>query len=167
MESGAEGRLDAAAFLGAWRRFDADGKWGQHGGSWLRGAWVPVPVGAVQGSARAVGRRVRRAGCPSGTGCGSVQCGCLGCCAWGRVFADMSELHPHKVLQVFSSLPLPPYHEYRSCKSPFSPQKFCLFITSVFHLLFSLLVPVCGFIFVSEKFSVRKTPKLCPALTEK
>ncbi|NXP89672.1 SEGN protein, partial [Passerina amoena] len=26
--SGADGRLDAAAFLGAWRRFDADGKWG-------------------------------------------------------------------------------------------------------------------------------------------
>ncbi|NXR75224.1 SEGN protein, partial [Pycnonotus jocosus] len=33
---GADGRLDAAAFLGAWRRFDADGKWGQAWGSGLR-----------------------------------------------------------------------------------------------------------------------------------
>lgn len=33
MESGAERRLDAAAFLGAWRRFDADGKWGEAWGA--------------------------------------------------------------------------------------------------------------------------------------
>lgn len=37
MESGAAARLDAAAFLGAWRRFDADGKFFGEGGTRVGG----------------------------------------------------------------------------------------------------------------------------------
>lgn len=96
-------------------------------------------------------------------------CVCVCVSAWDAAHgSNMSKLYPHKVLQVFS---LPPHCDYRSCKSPFSPQKFCLFIASLFRLLLSLLAQVWGFIFVSEKFSVGKAPKgalqLYPALPQK
>lgn len=45
MESGAVRRLDAAAFLGAWRRFDADGKWERGAG----GAGRALPGGSTCG----------------------------------------------------------------------------------------------------------------------
>lgn len=40
MESGTDRRLDAAAFLGAWRRCDADGKWETRVGGTRRGTRV-------------------------------------------------------------------------------------------------------------------------------
>ncbi|NWW32260.1 SEGN protein, partial [Panurus biarmicus] len=44
--SGTDGRLDAAAFLGAWRRFDTDGKWGH---AWGEPAEGCVDNGYIEG----------------------------------------------------------------------------------------------------------------------
>ncbi|XP_058687107.1 secretagogin [Poecile atricapillus] len=109
MESGADGRLDAAAFLGAWRRFDADGKWGHAWGEPAEGCVGAGPAGCHVGLCPGRGE----AGPP---GWVPVRmCGWVG--AWDAAHgADVSELYPREVLQVFSSPPLSPHHEYHSSR---------------------------------------------------
>ncbi|XP_041332654.1 secretagogin [Pyrgilauda ruficollis] len=101
MESGADGRLDAAAFLGAWRRFDADGKWGHAWGAPAEGCVGAGPAGCRAGVCPCRGERDRRGGCGVG--------------AWDAAHGiDISELYTHEVLPVFLSPPRPPHHEYHS-----------------------------------------------------
>lgn len=126
MESGTDRRLDAAAFLGAWRRCDADGKWETRVGGTRRGTRVGDGTPTQGVSAGWVPLR----GCPGGWVLCAWVLGWVGdaewvltrggaggrppgwVAVWARVRrgapADASKIHLHGVLRVFRSPTLPP-----------------------------------------------------------